>query len=101
MSHTCHWNDCEVEVPPKMWGCKKHWFMLPLHIRQRIWATYRPGQEIDKQPSEAYLDAAMDARTWIVSYLEGKAAIHSLGKQTGALSQESIDKLNAMKRRLS
>lgn len=30
-------------------------------IRDRIWATYVPGQEITKTPSEDYLEAAMEA----------------------------------------
>lgn len=65
MSHTCHWTGCKEEVPPKLWGCRKHWYMLPLHIRNEIWRTYREGQEIDKRPSDEYLDAAEKARKWI------------------------------------
>jgi hypothetical protein len=44
-----------------MWGCKRHWFMVPKAIRDRIWATYRPGQCDDKNPSRAYLLAAREA----------------------------------------
>lgn len=69
-SHRCHWNDCEVSVPPSMWGCRQHWFMLPRSIRLAIRATYRAGQEIDKRPSPAYLKAARDARVWITDYLQ-------------------------------
>jgi hypothetical protein len=39
--------------------CKRHWFSLPKQFRDRIWATYRPGQEDDKQPSSEYCDAAI------------------------------------------
>ena len=48
-----------------MWGCKAHWFALPKHLRDRIWATYRRGQEITKTPSREYLDAAQAVRQWI------------------------------------
>lgn len=48
-----------------MWGCKKHWFMLPKHLRDLIWATYRPGQEITKDPSQEYINAAKLVRDWI------------------------------------
>lgn len=65
MAHTCHWPTCNVPVPPKMWGCKRHWFMLPKHLRDRIWETYVPGQEISKTPSGAYLDAAQAVQDWI------------------------------------
>lgn len=50
-----------------MWGCKPHWFRLPKHLRDRIWATYRPGQEITKTPSAAYVAAAKDVQDWIRS----------------------------------
>lgn len=64
--HHCHWTGCEKQVPPAMWGCKTHWFRLPKHLRDRIWATYVPGQEIDYTPSEEYLKAAADVRDWIL-----------------------------------
>ena len=63
--HTCHWPGCDVEVPPRMWGCKTHWFKLPKNIRDDIWSTYRPCQEITKTPSYAYIEAAKAARKWI------------------------------------
>lgn len=61
MKHICHWPTCESSVPPKMWGCRKHWFMLPKAIRDAIWLTYKPGQEITKTPSENYLKVAFAA----------------------------------------
>jgi hypothetical protein len=65
MSHTCHWPGCSKEVPPAMWGCAPHWFSLPKRLRDRIWATYRRGQEITKTPSAEYLNAANDVQAWI------------------------------------
>jgi hypothetical protein len=38
--------------------CRRHWFMVPKNLRDRVWATYRPGQCDDKQPSEAWHLAA-------------------------------------------
>lgn len=66
MTHTCHWPDCKTEVPPKLWGCKNHWFQLPERLRALIWKTYRPGQEIDKRPSPEYLAAAKEVHDWIL-----------------------------------
>lgn len=63
--HHCHWPGCEKAVPPAMWGCKTHWFKLPKPLRDRIWMTYRPGQEITKTPSEDYLIAAQEVQEWI------------------------------------
>lgn len=63
--HTCHWPRCEVVVPPAMWGCKKHWFTIPKRLRDKIWKTYVPGQEITKTPSAEYVQAAVEVREWI------------------------------------
>lgn len=69
MKHTCHWPTCEKEVPPKMWGCKSHWFTLPQRLRSSIWATYVPGQEITKTPSEAYLQVASVVQLWAFNHI--------------------------------
>lgn len=68
--HTCHWPGCGRQVPPSLWGCKEHWFKLPAEVRRRIWETYRPGQEIDCTPSEAYVVAARAAQRWIAAHLK-------------------------------
>lgn len=63
--HTCHWPGCGKQVKPAMWGCAPHWFRLPIGIRNKIWATYKPGQEESKTPSRAYVVAAREAQQWI------------------------------------
>lgn len=63
--HHCHWPGCTEQVPPAMWGCKTHWFKLPKALRDRVWATYASGQEIDMTPSREYLDVADDVQRWI------------------------------------
>jgi hypothetical protein len=63
--HHCHWPGCAQQVPPAMWGCKKHWFMLPKVLRDRIWETYEPGQEKEGDVSEEYLEVAREVQDWI------------------------------------
>ncbi len=63
--HTCHWLGCNKQCPPAMWGCKYHWFKLPLALRNKIWAAYVPGQEVTMTPSEKYLLAAEEVDQWI------------------------------------
>lgn len=63
--HRCHWPGCNVAVPPAMWGCRAHWFKIPKPLRDRIYRSYRPGQEIDKRPSREYLEAAKAVQQWI------------------------------------
>lgn len=63
--HHCHWPGCERQVPPAMWGCREHWYRLPEHLRDRIWRTFRPGQEKDQTPSRDYVEAARAVQEWI------------------------------------
>lgn len=73
--HLCHWPTCTTPVPPKMWGCKPHWFKLPRILRDQIWSTYVPGQEERKDPTPAYLDAAYAVDRWIkLEISEGRAS---------------------------
>ena len=65
--HRCHFPDCNTEVPPRLWGCKKHWFKLPKRLRAKVWATYKPGQEITKTPSSAYMKVALEVQDWCLS----------------------------------
>ena len=64
-NHHCHWPGCDKQVPPAMWGCKAHWFALPRALRNKIWATYAPGQEVNLTPSAAYLEVAHEVQEWI------------------------------------
>jgi len=41
--------------------CFKHWRMVPPEIQRLIWKHYRPGQEVDKRPSDVYLIVARRA----------------------------------------
>ena len=62
----CHWSAREKQVPPAAWGWTRHWFILPNEKRRKIWRTYRKGQEQDGRPSAAYVEAAREAKAWIV-----------------------------------
>ncbi|OBK92615.1 hypothetical protein A5646_03295 [Mycobacterium sp. 1245499.0] len=72
--HACHALRCTTPVPPKTLMCGRHWRMLPRSMRAAIWVNYRPGQEIDKQPSRTYLEAAWAAVDWIFEHEPGAAA---------------------------
>lgn len=71
--HTCHWTGCKTQCPPAMWGCKTHWFMLPLSIRNKIWASYRIGQEVEGNVSNAYYEAAEEAEKYIEQAMNSRA----------------------------
>ncbi len=58
VQHHCHAKGCTVPVPPKMFMCRRHWYTLPKSMRDAIWAAYRPGQEVDKNPTVGYMEIA-------------------------------------------
>ena len=59
--HFCHAKTCKIVVPPKRLMCKRHWFMVPADLRKAVWREYRPGQEVDKDPTAEYLKTAQKA----------------------------------------
>lgn len=70
-------------MPPKLWGCKTHWFRLPQRLRNLIWQTYRPGQEITKKPSAEYIEAAKEIHRWILEDEGTNPATRSLNLLIG------------------
>lgn len=69
--HTCHARGCSRVIDVTMLMCRRHWFMVPPHIRAKVWATYRPGQEKDKLPSREWHSAA-DLAIAAVAKKEGR-----------------------------
>jgi hypothetical protein len=64
-NHECHWPKCNRQVPPAMWGCREHWFMLPKYLRNKIWAAYVIGQEKRGDPSDEYMEVMKEVFQWI------------------------------------
>ena len=52
-------------MPPKIWGCRPHWYKLPKALRARVWAAYVPGQESAKTPTSEYVEVAREVQRWI------------------------------------
>lgn len=71
--HTCHAMGCDEHVPPAMFMCRRHWFMVPKDMRNEIWRTYRPGQESTYRPSAAYIAASTTAVNWLADHEGVKA----------------------------
>lgn len=65
--HHCHGPGCIKQVPPATWGCRTHWYKLPLALRNKVWRAYRPGQEDTKAPSRAYVEVAREVQAWIAA----------------------------------
>jgi len=71
--HLCHAAGCTTGVPPKLFMCARHWRMVPKPMQRAIWREYRPGQEVEKNPSEAYLAAVLAARRVVARVERGSA----------------------------
>lgn len=54
-AHLCHAPGCKLSVPPRMLCCRPHWAMIPKEDQALVWALYRDGQEISKDPSREYV----------------------------------------------
>lgn len=65
--HTCHWPGCSLQVPPALWGCRRHWYMLPRYLRDKIWQEYRIGQEETLDVSGGYISVAREIQQWIAA----------------------------------
>lgn len=77
MSHKCHARGCGKDVPQSRLMCGYHWKLCPRPLQLAVWRYYRKGQEIDKQPSPEYLNAALEA-VEAVAEIEGKGKTASL-----------------------
>lgn len=85
MSHTCHAYGCTKVVPPRLFLCAKHWYMLPQEMRDAVWREYREGQEVRKDPTSAYLRVADEAIAWLRQREEEIAAQPPAPKKQGTL----------------
>lgn len=61
MAHTCHALGCTRSVDPRYLMCGPDWLLVPKPLKDAVWATYVPGQEIRKDPTPAYIKAAHNA----------------------------------------
>lgn len=67
--HKCPWPLCAARVDADLWGCKRHWYLLPPALRRALWEAYVPGQSM-ATASAAYLAAASAIDTWVRLYFQ-------------------------------
>jgi len=63
--HRCHAKKCNELIPPKLFMCHKHWYMVPSSMQRMIWHFYVAGQEVRKDPSREYITAAFQAIEYV------------------------------------
>lgn len=62
--HYCRWPGCVRQVSTRIWGCRSHWYKLPLEHQRRILRAYMGGQETRGTASPEYIAADKAARSW-------------------------------------
>jgi hypothetical protein len=73
IDHRCHAIRCNTEIDPNKLMCAHHWSLVPPKIKKDVSRHYRIGQEKDKKPSAAWMNAAKKAIE-AVAKLEGYSA---------------------------
>lgn len=58
--HACFAVGCAEQVFDKLLMCPRHWYMVPLKVRRRVWDAYRPGQGF-ATASEEWHEAVQEA----------------------------------------
>jgi hypothetical protein len=61
VARTCHAIGCTKPCRPNELMDTAHWQMVPLPLRQAVWAAYQAGQERTKRVTWAYLQATAKA----------------------------------------
>jgi hypothetical protein len=50
----CPVSGCREQIDPSRLMCRRHWYLVPKQIRDRVWATWRSGQgALSKEHLEA------------------------------------------------
>lgn len=87
MAHTCHAAGCNKHVPPEMFMCRRHWFLLPKPMRDDIWGAYRQGQCDDWGISHDYAEAARVA----IKYLAEKEGVSGESLRESIMVYDMLD----------
>lgn len=69
----CRWPECDESVPPRMWGCRRHWLRIPTRLRRDLWMAFRPGQEVDGKVSDEYVRASSAIDEWVAGHVAALA----------------------------
>lgn len=93
-AHTCHWPGCKTAVAERLWGCSKHWAMLPPQFQKAIWFFYRRGQEVTKTPSAGYLLIANAVNLWCQGMMT-KIIVSQKPLKHRPLNEQEVERLTA------
>src|ERR1700741_4674823 len=88
--HICHAPKCTSRIPPKMFMCKTHWYMLSQPARSYIWAAYEDGQEIRKDPSEWYIFVS-DVAQALVGFKDGVLSVNQADRAVNTALQRAVN----------
>jgi hypothetical protein len=58
---TCSVGGCARQIDPSRLMCRAHWYAVPKHIRDLVWATWRSGQGAFSREHKDAVRLAIDA----------------------------------------
>lgn len=70
--HYCHADGCNIKIHPSLFMCKPHWLALPQEMKRNILDHYVKGQEVTKNPTREYIEAAQRAIRWTKNKEKGE-----------------------------
>ncbi len=90
--HECHADGCKRQVPPAMFMCSSHWYMVPQSLRARIWDLYRKAQEERAvELHEEYIATAIEAIAAVKEREAEAAARREPSTRTSADGSRAVD----------
>lgn len=97
LTHHCHALECVVPTDPVELMCSRHWSMVPPALAAAVIDLYRPGQEIDKQPTGEYVIAAFRA-IYAVAVTEGTATTAEADHMIDVISRRAGKLVRVLRR---
>ncbi len=62
---------CDDQIDPSRLMCRRHWYMVPKALRDRVWATWRSGQGAFSREHQDAVRLAVTAVRTAASKLAG------------------------------
>jgi hypothetical protein len=67
----CPIQRCSCQIDPSRLMCRRHWYMVPKDMRDRVWATWRSGQGAFGREHQDAVRAAIVAVLTAISEFAG------------------------------
>lgn len=84
-THSCFWPKCQAQVPIERYGCKIHWYALPLAMRDDINRAWHGGNH---QATRELVEAQKRAQEWAHKQVGTELDLHARADDPDTSHQE-------------